>query len=295
MHIQGLRQLTPYYFMLPALLLMAAGLFYPVVHAFYSSFFDWRLGQPLSDATFVGWENYLTLWHDEATRASFLTTLRFASVVVILEMALGMGLALLLDRPFRGMSVVRSVFMLPMMVAPIVVGLIWRYIYHPSVGPLNRLLTHWGFEGVEWLSSPDWAFWSVTIADVWQWTPFIFVLCLAGLQSLPRETLEAAKLDGANAWQCLLYVKLPLMMPVLIVATLLRLIDAFKVLEVVFIMTKGGPGAATDVLSLHIYQEAFVAYELGRASALSNLLLLLVMVVTLLLLVCQAIIKRRNA
>jgi multiple sugar transport system permease protein len=179
------------------------------------------------------------------------------------------------------MTVLRTLFILPMMIAPIVVGLMWRYMYHPTVGTFNRVLTALGFDPIPWLSDPTWAFVSVVIADVWQWTPFIFILSLAALQSLPRSAMEAARIDGATAWQTVLYIKLPLMLPVLIVTALLRLIDAFKVLEVILVMTNGGPGLSTEILSLRISRTASEFRELGTAAAMSNLLLVLLMILTL--------------
>ena len=151
---------------------------------------------------------------------------------------------------------------------------------NPQFGIINKTLKSWGFAGIPWLSSPQWALPSVIIADIWQWTPFIFILSLAALQSLPRSALEAARIDGANGWQQIFYIKLPLMMPVLVVAALLRMIDAFKVLEVIYIMTNGGPGLSTEILSLQIYKTAIVTWELGRAAALSNILLAIVMLIT---------------
>jgi multiple sugar transport system permease protein len=205
----------------------------------------------------------------------------FAGAVVLCETVLGVGLALALDRELRGMSIIRTIFILPMMVAPIVVGLIWRFLYNEQFGPLNQVLTGLGLPAVSWLSSPDLALVSVIIADIWQWTPFIFILSLAALQSLPSSAIEAARIDGASPWQAIVFIKLPLMMPVIVVAALLRLIDAFKVLEVIYILTEGGPGLSTEILSLHIYKTAFVSQQLGRASALSNLLLVMVMAITL--------------
>jgi multiple sugar transport system permease protein len=210
-----------------------------------------------------------------------MVTITFAFTVVVLEMFIGVGLALMLERPILGMSVFRTIFILPMMIAPIVVGLVWRYMYNPQFGIFNKTLKKWGFESIPWLSSPDWALPSVIIADIWQWTPFIFILSLAALQSLPRSSLEAARIDGASEWQQIIYIKIPLMMPVLVVAALLRMIDAFKVLEVIFIMTNGGPGLSTEIMSLQIYKTAFVSWELGRAAALSNILLAIVLVITL--------------
>ncbi len=272
---------TPYLFLAPAGIILIFALLYPIGYLTMASFFDWRMGTPFSDAVFYGFKNYAWILKDPNFRESFMVTITFAFTVVVLEMVIGVGLALMLERPIRGMSVFRTIFILPMMIAPIVVGLVWRYMYNPQFGIFNKTLKKWGFEPIPWLSSPDWALPSVIIADIWQWTPFIFILSLAALQSLPRSSLEAARIDGASEWQQIIYIKIPLMMPVLVVAALLRMIDAFKVLEVIFIMTNGGPGLSTEIMSLQIYKTAFVSWELGRAAALSNILLAIVLVITL--------------
>jgi len=276
-----INRLTPYFFLAPAGLLLAVALLYPIGYMIYASFLDWRPSQFISEAEQVGFRNYINLWNDDAFRESFSVTLKFAAVVVTLEMVLGVGLALLLDRNLRGMAALRTIFILPMMIAPIVVGLMWRYMYHPTVGIFNRTLKEWGFEPIPWLSDGSWSFVAVVVADVWQWTPFIFILSLAALQSLPQSALEAAEIDGASGWQKIVHIKLPLMMPVLIVALLLRLIDAFKVLEVILVMTNGGPGLSTEILSLRIYRTAQEFQELGVAAAMSNYLLILLMALTL--------------
>ncbi|MFD0915105.1 carbohydrate ABC transporter permease [Pseudahrensia aquimaris] len=290
-----LNRLTPYMFLAPALLVLVVALMYPIGYMVYASFLDWRPSQYISEAEFVGFRNYINLWNDEAFLESFGVTLKFAAVVVSIEMVLGVGLALLLDRKLRGMAALRTIFILPMMIAPIVVGLMWRYMYHPTVGIFNRTLKDWGFEPIPWLADGTWSFIAVIIADVWQWTPFIFILSLAALQSLPQSALEAAEIDGASGWQKVIYIKLPLMMPVLIVALLLRLIDAFKVLEVILVMTNGGPGLSTEILSLRIYRTAQEFQELGVAAAMSNYLLILLMLLTTIMFVYNKTMENRAA
>jgi len=280
MSIASTNRMTPYLFLAPAGLVLAFALFYPICYMIYASFLDWNPSQRIGEADFVGIRNYVKLFGDPAFRESLGVTLKFAAVVVTVEMFLGVGLALLLDRNIRGMSVLRTLFILPMMIAPIVVGLMWRYMYHPTVGIFNKTLKSWGFDGVPWLSNGDWAFASVVIADVWQWTPFIFILSLAALQSLPASAIEASKIDGATGWQQIIYIKLPLMLPVLIVTLLLRLIDSFKVLEVILVMTNGGPGLSTEILSLRINRTASEFRELGEAAAMSNLLLIVLLILT---------------
>ena len=279
MKAQKLNRMTPYVFMAPAAIIMGLALLYPLAYMIYGSFRAWDPSQNISETEFVGLKNYITLFFDPAFRESLSVTLTFAFAVVTAELAIGVGLALLLDRNIRGMSVLRTLFILPMMIAPVVVGLMWRYMYHPTVGTINKTLKSMGFESVDWLGQH--ALLSVIIADIWQWTPFIFILSLAALQSLPRSALEAAKIDGATGWQQIRYIKLPLMMPVLIVTGLLRLIDAFKVLEVILVMTEGGPGLSTEIIALRISRTATEFRELGVAAAMSNYLLLLLLILTL--------------
>lgn len=274
-------RLAPYLFLAPAAVVLVAGLLYPILHMMWASFLNWNPSQQIADAQFVGLRNYLFLLQDGAFHESLGVTLRFAGIVVTIELILGVGLALLLDRQLRGVTLLRTIFIMPMMIAPIVVGLMWRYMYHPTVGILNRTLKGLGLPGIPWLSDSGWAFISVVIADVWQWTPFIFILSLAALQSLPKSAMEAARIDGASGWQLIWHIKLPLMMPVLIVTGLLRLIDAFKVLEVILVLSNGGPGLSTEILALRISRTAFEFRELGTAAAMSNLLLVLLMALTM--------------
>ena len=275
----SLNRMTPYMFVAPAALVMILALFYPISYMIWGSFREWDPSQNISETDFVGLANYAKLLVDPAFHESFWVTLIFAFTVVAVEMVLGVGLALLLDRNIRGMSVLRTLFILPMMIAPVVVGLVWRYMFHQTYGTFNRFLEAIGLEGVNWLG--QYPLLSVILADIWQWTPFIFILSLAALQSLPRSALEAARIDGATGWQQIIYIKLPLMAPVLIVTMLLRLIDAFKVLEVILVLTGGGPGLSTEILALRIARTAREFRELGEAAAMSNYLLMLLMILTL--------------
>jgi len=291
MNTAQLNRLSPYIFLAPAVVIMALALLYPLGYMIYGSFRDWNPSEVLSESTFVGLKNYYTLWNDPNFRESVIVTLKFAISVVSIEMLIGVGLALLLDRNLRGMSLLRTLFILPMMIAPVVVGLIWKYMYHPTLGIFNNAIratnelstkvigAPTGIEPIEWLSQH--ALLSIIIADIWQWTPFIFILALAALQSLPRSALEAARIDGASGWQQIIYIKLPLMMPVLIVTCLLRLIDAFKVLEVILVMTAGGPGLTTEIMALRISRTATEFRELGVAAAMSNYLLMMLLVLTI--------------
>ena len=271
------RALTPYWFILPAVAVMAAGLVYPVLDALYLSFFDWKIATPFSKAENVGLANYVRMLADPDVRESLWVTLRFGFWTITIEMVLGVALALMLEKPIRGASVFRTIFILPLMVSPVVVGLIWRYLFDARIGWINYYLGVWfGIEPQVWLGVPDLAFFAIVLTDIWQWTPFIFIIVIAGLQALPSEVLEASRIDGANWWQQTFLVKLPMIRSILVIALLMRLIDVFRALEVMYIMTGGGPGRATELLSLHIYNRAFDAQLLGYASAIAVLLIVIV-------------------
>ena len=271
----------PYLFIIPAFLVMIAGKLYPVLDSFYLGLFDWKIGTDFDDAPFVGLENYARLLTDEGVWESMLVTLRFAFWTITLEMFVGISLALMLEKPLFGASVFRTIFILPLMISPVVVGLIWRYLYDARVGWINYYLQQFGFEPLVWLGKEDLAFMAIVITDIWQWTPFIFIIVIAGLQALPSEVIEASEIDGTNWWQRIFYVKLPMIKSILIIAFLLRLIDVFKGMEVMYIMTGGGPGRATELLSLHIYNRAFETQQLGFASAVAVVLIIILAILSL--------------
>lgn len=276
-----LSTLFPYFFIFPAVAIMVAGLLYPVIQAFYLSFYDWKIGTDFDDAPYVGLRHFIRMVGDENVWESIWVTIRFGFWTISIEMFLGVSLALLLEKPIRGASIFRTIFILPLMVSPVVVGLIWRYLFDARIGWINYYLVKVGFEPQVWLGDANLAFFAIVFTDIWQWTPFIFIIVIAGLQALPSEVLEASKIDGANWWQHVLFVKLPMIRSILMIALLMRLIDVFRALEVMYILTGGGPGRSTELLSLHIYNRAFDTQQLGYASAISVLLILLVTILSL--------------
>jgi len=275
--------LVPYAYALPAVAIMGIGLFWPVVEAIGLSLFELRLGEAPGAGAWRGLGLFAEALADRSARASMLVTLGFAALAVATEMAVGVALALAMERTVRGMTALRTVFVLPMMIAPICVGLIWRYLFDTSYGWINAALRPFGLEQI-WLADPTLAFMAMVVTDVWQFTPFVFIMALAGLQGLDRSLTEAAEIDGARGWQVILRIKLPLLAPILMITLLLRLIDALRGLEVIFVMTFGGPGLATELFSLHIYKTAFIGQRLGYASALSVVLLVVVSALSLALL-----------
>ena len=287
--------LTPYAFIFPALLVMLGGLLYPVFMALYLSFYDWQIGLDLEDAPFVGMTNFARLFTDPQVWEVLWVTIRFGFWTITIEMTLGVALALLLEKPIRGASVFRTIFILPLMVSPVVVGLIWRYLFDARVGWINYYLGTWfGIEPQIWLGDAQLAFFAIVFTDIWQWTPFIFIIVIAGLQALPSEVVEASTIDGANWWQQVFLVKLPMIKSILVIALLMRLIDVFRGMEVMLIMTGGGPGRSTELLSLHIYNRAFETQQLGYASAISVLLIVIVFAISTMILTMANPMKSRS-
>jgi multiple sugar transport system permease protein len=260
----------------PAILVMAAACLYPVLTAFQLAGYKWELGTPWSSAQWVGLDNFIAAFSNEQVWSSLRVTLLFAGICVTLEMILGIALALALEHPVRGMSIFRTIFILPMMIAPIAVGLAWRYMFDAQFGLINALLGRVGIEPLTWLADPTLAFIAIVIADVWQWTPFVFIMMLAALASVDSAVMEASRIDGASWLQQIFLVKLPMVMHVIAITLMMRLIDAFRVLEVIYVLTFGGPGNSTEILAVHIYKTAFVGQQMGVAAAVSVLLLVVV-------------------
>jgi multiple sugar transport system permease protein len=199
---------------------------------------------------------------------------------VILQVIIGLLLALLFSREVRGMNVARALLIVPMMVTPVVVGVIWRMALNPEYGIVNYLLSLVHVVGPDWLSSPSLAMVSIVLTDVWLSTPFVTIILIAGISSLSREPFEAAKVDGANAFQSFFYITLPFLKPVIWVAIMFRLIDSFKRFDSIFIMTGGGPGISTETLNLYAYNTAFFYMDTGYASALGSFLFIIIAVVS---------------
>jgi multiple sugar transport system permease protein len=260
---------------------MLAGLVLPIADALRLSFYDWPMGTDWDSARWAGLEAFGEMLRSSQVWTSMGVTLAFVLIAVSCEMVLGVALALFLEQPVRGMRAFRTVFVLPMMIAPICVGLIWRYMFDANFGPVNQFMGFLGLAPQAWLADHRLAFAAMVVTDIWQWTPFVFIMVLAALQGMDHSIVEAARIDGANWWQQIVRVKLPVIKPILIVTLLMRMIDGFRGLEVIYVMTFGGPGQSTELFSLHIYKAAFVSQKLGYSAALSILLLAVVTVLSL--------------
>ena len=257
----------------PGIVWVLAFTIFPLLYSLRLSFYKARLGRP---ETFAGLDNYRRAFNDYRFWDTLEVTLLFVVASVTLTVLLGLGLALLFHRPMRGQRFFRSIFILPLFVAPIALGYLGLTIFHEEVGAVNTVLRAMGAINLPaWFSDVWLARLAIILVDVWQWTPFCFLVLLAGLQALPEEIYEAAVLDTASGWDTFRFITFPLLLPVLFTVTILRLVEAFKVLDIPFSMTSGGPGAATQTYSFYIYLTGLRNFNQGYASALAYLLLFL--------------------
>ena len=264
---------------LPGLIALLLIVLFPLSFTIFTSAFDYTLLHRSYD-TFIGLQNYRDAFAAEYFGQSLWVTLKFVVAVVLLEFLLGFTVALMLNSVSRLKDVYYLILLMPLLINPVVVALIWRMFLHPELGIVNYLLSLIGIGPVNWLGDVRIAFWTVVLVDIWHQVSFMIVLLLAGLSALPREPYEAARMDGASTLQAFVHVTLPLMRPVIMVTLLIRLIFAVKTFDLVFIMTRGGPGTSTDLISYFIYRSAFFGLNIGQASAISVVLLVVVLALT---------------
>jgi multiple sugar transport system permease protein len=262
----------------PIVILLGVLSLYPVLRLVPLSFSSYTFEGGGSTETFVGLDNYRRMLDDGDLPTIIRNTMVFVVVSVAVEFVLALALALAVNRDSVVTNVLKAIFVLPILVPPIVIGTIWRLMYNPDIGVINQLLRGMGLKGQNWLSDPDRALLAIIAVDIWHWTSFVFLILLAGLQSIPREPVQAAQVDGASSWQVLTTVVLPLLRPAMFVAILFRTVFAFKVFDEVFLLTSGGPGNASEVLSLYIYRVEFRFTEFGYGALLSLLTIVFVVI-----------------
>lgn len=266
-----------FWLLLPMVIFVAAIAIYPLLFSFGISFFDYRLTDPNQVKTFVGLSNYIKAFSDPVIVASFQTTFLFVIGTVFLEITFGLGLAMLLSAENVVTQFIRSFLLLPMALPPLVIGLVWKALYNVDWGIIPYYAKLLGLDmGHGALAQPGWALPSVILVDVWEWTPLIMVIFLAGIKSLPIEPYEAAMVDGASRWKSFIFLTLPLLKPTFLVAILLRTMQSFKVFDIIYATTAGGPGLETTVLNYQIYKVGMVFFDMGYASALANILMFIV-------------------
>jgi multiple sugar transport system permease protein len=263
----------------PGLAALLLVILFPLFFALFTSFYDYTLLHPAHD-DFVGLENYQETIEEEYLGGSLWVTVKFVLASVVIEFIIGFSVALALNSITRFKNVYYLILLAPLLINPVVVGLLWRMLLHTELGIANYVLGLFGIPSMNWLGDAKVAFWTVVLVDIWHQVSFMAILLLAGLAALPREPYEAARMDGANPVSTFIHITLPLMRPVIMVALLLRLIFAIKTFDIIFIMTKGGPGTATDLISYFIYRAAFFGLDIGRASAMSVGLLMIVLALT---------------
>lgn len=246
----------------------------PLLYLLYLSFTEWSMGVTAPKP--VGLSNYLALFRDEAFRNALFRTLYLAFVSVAIQLVLGTALALFLNRNFRGKNLVKTLFLLPMVATPIAIGMVWLLIYEPTIGIANHFLKWLGLDPVMWLVDRSQVLTSLIIIEVWEWTPMIMLIVLAGLAGLPQDPYESALVDGATKLQVLTHITLPLLRPTLVVAALLRLIDALKTFDIIYSTTQGGPLRSSETLNIYSYTVSFSYFQMGKGSASIILFLLVI-------------------
>ena len=269
-----------YVFIGPAFAVVLLIAIFPLIYSLTTSFMSFRLVPP-TPPRFVGLGNYAQLLSQERFWTVVYTTSVIAFVAVALQYVIGFAVALALHAKMPGDRVFRVVFLMPMLLAPVAVALIARMIFNPTMGPLNQMMALLGFPNLPYLTEANWAVGAIIAVEVWQWTPFVILMMLAGLATLPDDVYEAAELEGASAWRQFWDITFPMMLPISVAVVCLRLIETYKVMDTVFVMTGGGPGISTETLTLFAYQEGFKKFNLGYTSALSFLILITVTVIGL--------------
>jgi multiple sugar transport system permease protein len=262
--------LLPYLLVAPALAVLLALSIYPLLYSITVS-----LQQETASGIVWTFTHFKRLATDNFFRTAMVHTFVYAAAALTCEFLLGLGLALLLNQQIRGRGLFRASLLVPMMLPTVVVGIVWRLLLNPNFGAINGTLRQFGVntESLTWTASPRLAFLAVIAVDVWQWTPFVFLVLLAGLQAIPQEPYEAALIDGSSRWQTFRHVTLPLLKPAILIVLLLRTMDLLRVFDQIFILTEGGPGFATEMISLYIYRTAFRFFDFGYAAAMSFVLL----------------------
>lgn len=268
-------------FLAPAIIYLLIMSIYPFVYSLYLSTTRRNLARPYQEG-FIGLENYRTLFTDDLFQTAIENTLKLTVGSIAIELILAFFIARLFvaisDVP--GNNIIRTVYILPMMLTPVVSGLLWSYILNPTLGVANHLLREVNLDPYPWFASSDTALKSLVMVNVWQWSPFLMLLLLAGLTSIPKEQYEAAAIDGANIIQVIRHIELPFLRNVALIGIIFRVIDNFRLFDVVYVTTRGGPGSATEVVSMYAYREMFGFFNVGYGSTAAVVILIMAIIVT---------------
>lgn len=275
-------------FPLPAVIAVILLMGFPIAYTAYLSLHKWFVSS-LTPPTWIGLNNYLMLFRDERFLQSIWHTVVFTAVAVVVQCVLGVAMALLFNHEFMGRGQVRTLFLLPMAATPVAISLVWMMLLDPGIGLINWLLKTVNLPQPLWTGDPNLVLFTLALVDTWQWTPLVMLIVLAGLSALPKDPFEAALVDGASGWQTFWRVTLPMLRPSIVVAILFRLIDALKTFDIIYIITGGGPGWASETINMFSFNQGFVYFHMGYASASLMVLLVIVLILSL------ALIKLRRA
>lgn len=264
------------WFLWPAIGVMAVVALYTTGYAIYMSLYDISLLKR-APYDYMGWQQFKDVLSSPRVHAAFVRSFIYVIGSVSIQLVLGVAIALYLNREFAGKRIVRALLLIPLVMTPVVVGLVWRLFYDPNSGIINWALNGlFGTGVIDWLGNPSIALASLMVAEVWQWTPFMILITMASLDSMPTDPIEAAQIDGASEWQIFRRITLPLLMPTLVIGGLIRIIDSFKVFDLIFVMTRGGPALSTETVNMYAYIEAFSNFNISRAVTMSFVMTLIV-------------------
>jgi multiple sugar transport system permease protein len=264
-------------FIVPALVIVVGVIVFPWAFTIWMSLNEWKVGAP---TTFVGLANYLRLPGDPRFVEAVWHTLVYTALSVILPLIFGTFAACVFHARFPLRGFLRGLFIMPMMATPVAIALVWTMMFHPQLGVLNYLLSLIGLPPQLWIFHPASAIPSLVLVETWQWTPLVMLIVLGGLAAIPAEPYESAQIDGATGWQVFRFITLPLIMPFLFIAAMVRTIDAVKSFDIIFAMTQGGPGTASETINLYLYSVAFIYYDVGYASAMACVFFILIIALT---------------
>ena len=279
-------RLAPNYwpFVIPALVVVLSVIVFPWVSTIWMSTEEFTRGK---ERHFAGGANYARLWGDPRFWESLVHTLWYTLLSVVLPLFLGTLAALVFDSKFPLRGFLRGIFVMPMMATPVAIALVWTMMFHPQLGVLNYLLSLVGIPAQEWIFNPNTVIPSLVAVETWQWTPLVMLIVLGGLASMPREPFESAEIDGANAWQQFRYLTLPMIAPFIMVAAIIRSIDALKSFDIIYAMTQGGPGTASETINIYLYNTAFAYYDIGYSSAMAIVFFVIIVAMSLALLMLR--------
>lgn len=268
-------------FITPTLIFILLCVTYPILYTVRLSFCDWGMSSTVAPK-FIGLQNYIDIFSDSRFWDAFWRTIGYTVIAVGIETILGVAIALLLGKIKRATGVIRTIFLLPMVATPVAVGMVWKLIYDPTIGLANLVLRKVGLPTSAWLGSSDTVFSSLIIIDIWQWTPMVMLMVLAGISGLGEDVFESARVDGANEIQLITRIQLPLLSPTILMAVLLRVIDALKTFDIIYSTTTGGPGYSSENMNILSYRYAFEYFYMGKASALLIIFFIVVLAVAIL-------------